>query len=64
VRLFCVCVVLLRRADPPSKEFYSSCKKNYETEEEAKAKQRAVQPLIQYTLALRAIQEHCGELRA
>jgi hypothetical protein len=30
--------VALQRADPPSKESYSLCKKDYETEEEASAK--------------------------
>jgi hypothetical protein len=36
----------LRRADPPSKESYRLCKKDYEIEEEARAEQRAVEPLI------------------
>jgi hypothetical protein len=47
----CVCVVLvwvaaLRRADPTSKESYRLCKKDYETEEEARAQQWAVEPLV------------------
>jgi hypothetical protein len=51
VRLFCVCVVLcvlaaLRRADPPSKESYRLCNKDYETEEEVRAQQMAIQPLM------------------
>jgi hypothetical protein len=29
-----------------SKESYSLCKKNYETEEEARAQQRAAEPLL------------------
>jgi hypothetical protein len=44
--LFCVYVAALRRADPPSKESYRLCKKDYETEEEARAQQRAVEPLM------------------
>jgi hypothetical protein len=36
----------LRRADPSSKETYRLCKKDNETEEEARAQQRAVDPLI------------------
>jgi hypothetical protein len=44
--LSCVQVVALRRADPLSKESYRLCKKNYVTEEEAKARQRAVEPLM------------------
>jgi hypothetical protein len=35
----------LRRADPPSEESYRPCKKDYETEEVARAQQRAVQSL-------------------
>jgi hypothetical protein len=35
----------LRRAGHPSKESYRLCKIDYETEEEAKAQQRAVEPL-------------------
>jgi hypothetical protein len=35
----------LQRADPPSKEYYSLCKNDYETDEKARAKQRAVDPL-------------------
>jgi hypothetical protein len=45
--LSCVYVAALRRADPPSKESYRLCKKDYETEEEeARAQQRAVEPLM------------------
>jgi hypothetical protein len=36
----------LRRADHSSKESYRLCKKDYETEEEARAQQRAVEPLM------------------
>jgi hypothetical protein len=36
----------LRWADPPSKESYRLCKKDYETEEEARAQQRAVGPVM------------------
>jgi hypothetical protein len=46
VRLSFVPVAALRRADPPSKKSYRLCKKDYETEEEAKAQQRAVVPLM------------------
>jgi hypothetical protein len=35
----------LRRADPSSKESYRLCKKDYETKEEARTQQRAVEPL-------------------
>jgi hypothetical protein len=47
--LSCVKVVALRRAnmaDPPSKESYRLCNKDYETEEEPRAQQRAVEPLM------------------
>jgi galactokinase len=39
-------VAVLQRADHSSKEYYCLCKKDYETEEEARAQQRAVEPLI------------------
>jgi hypothetical protein len=35
-----------RRPDRSSKESYRLCKKDYETEEEARAQQRAVEPLM------------------
>jgi hypothetical protein len=38
--------VALRRADPQSKESYRLCKKDYENEEDARAQQRAVGPLM------------------
>jgi hypothetical protein len=41
--LSCVQVAALRRADHSSKESYRLFKKDYETEEEAKAQQRAVE---------------------
>jgi hypothetical protein len=44
--LSCVQVAALRRADHPSNETYCLCKKDYETEEEARAQQMAVEPLI------------------
>jgi hypothetical protein len=40
--LFCMWVAALRRADPPSKEFYRLCKKDYAAEEEARAQRRVV----------------------
>jgi hypothetical protein len=48
VHLFCVCgqVAALRRADHSPKESYRLCKKDYETEEETRAQQRAVEPLM------------------
>jgi hypothetical protein len=51
VHLFYVSVVLvslaaLRLADPPSKESYRLYIKDYRTEEEARAQQRAVEPLM------------------
>jgi hypothetical protein len=39
-----VCRTALRRADPSSKESYRPCKNDYETEAEARAQQRAVEP--------------------
>jgi hypothetical protein len=44
--LSCVYAAALRRADHSSKESYRLCKKDYETEEEARAHQRAVEPLM------------------
>jgi hypothetical protein len=36
----------LRRADHSSKDSYRLCKKDYETEEEARAQQKAAEPLM------------------
>jgi hypothetical protein len=44
--LSCLLVAALRRADHSSKESYRPCKKDYETDEEDRAQQRAVEPLI------------------
>jgi hypothetical protein len=44
VRLFCVQVVALRRADPPSKGSYRLCKKIKKLRKRAKVQQRAVPP--------------------
>jgi hypothetical protein len=44
--LSCVQVTALRLADHSSKESYCLCKRDYETEEEVKAHQRAVEPLM------------------
>jgi hypothetical protein len=44
--LSCVQVAALRRADHSSKESYRLFKKDYETEEEARAQQSAVVPLM------------------
>jgi hypothetical protein len=49
VCVYSVCVVLsaaLRRADHSSKESYRLFKKDYGTEEKARAKRRAVEPLM------------------
>jgi hypothetical protein len=40
------CVTALRQADHSSKESYHLCKKDYETEEEARAQQKAVEPMM------------------
>jgi hypothetical protein len=42
----CVELAALQRADHPSKESYRLCKNDYETEEEARAQQRAVVPMM------------------
>jgi hypothetical protein len=44
--LFCVYAAALQRADRSSKESYRLCKKDYETEEEARSQQKAVMPLM------------------
>jgi hypothetical protein len=44
--LSCVQVAALRWADHPSKESYCLCKRDYGTEDEARAQQRAVEPLM------------------
>jgi hypothetical protein len=49
--ILCLCcpvvyVAALRQVDNSSKESYRLCKKDYETEEEAKAQQRAVESLM------------------
>jgi hypothetical protein len=44
--LFCVYVAILRRADHSSKESYCLCINDYETEEKARAQQRAIEPLL------------------
>jgi hypothetical protein len=42
--LSCMYVAALRRAAHSSKESYRLCKNDYETEEEARVQQRAVEP--------------------
>jgi hypothetical protein len=44
--LSCVYVAALRRADHSSEEFYRLCKKDYGPEEETRAQQRVVEPLM------------------
>jgi hypothetical protein len=44
--LSCVWMAALRRADLSPRESYRLCKKDYETEEEARAQQRALEPLM------------------
>jgi hypothetical protein len=44
--LSCVLVAALRQADHLSKESHCLCKKDYKTEDEAWALQRAVEPLM------------------
>jgi hypothetical protein len=51
VRLFCVCVVLCLGSGLATRwslvqESYRLCKNDYETEEEAKAQRRAIEPLM------------------
>jgi hypothetical protein len=52
MRLFCVCVVLCVGSglvtgwSLSSKESYYLCKKDYETEEDIRAQQRVVEPLM------------------
>jgi hypothetical protein len=42
----CVWVAVLRRVDRSSRRSHHLCKKDYETDEEARAQQRAVEPLM------------------
>jgi hypothetical protein len=42
--LSCVEVAALRRAGPPSKEYYRLCKKYQENEKATKAQQWAIEP--------------------
>jgi hypothetical protein len=47
--ILCLCCPVyraLRRADHSSKESYLLCKKDYETEEDARDQQRVVEPLM------------------
>jgi hypothetical protein len=44
--VYSVFVLSLRRTDPPFKESYRLCKKDYETEEEARVQQMAVERLM------------------
>jgi hypothetical protein len=51
VYVYSVCVVPnvgggLGRADTPSKYFYRRCKNEYEIEEEVRAQQRVIEPLM------------------
>jgi hypothetical protein len=46
--LSCVYVSALRRADPLSRESYRLCKKDYETEEEARAKQKGCRAIDEW----------------
>jgi hypothetical protein len=51
--LSCVQVAALRRADHSSKQSYLLCKKYDETEEEARAQQRAVEPLMNECIVMK-----------
>jgi hypothetical protein len=42
----CMYVAALRGADRLSRESYGLCKKDYKTEEEARAQQKVVEPLM------------------
>jgi hypothetical protein len=53
--LFCVQIAALWLADPQSKVSYRLCNKDYETEKEARAQQRAVEPLMMMNGKLLAV---------
>jgi hypothetical protein len=53
--LSCALVAALRRAYPPSKVSYRVHKKDYEIEEEARAQQRAVEPLLNEWMNIRRV---------
>jgi hypothetical protein len=50
--------VALQRADHSSKEPYRLCKKDYESEEEARAKKRAVEPLMNEMNERKSVSRH------
>jgi hypothetical protein len=50
--LSCVHAAALRWADHSFKESYRLCKKDYKTEEETRAQQRAVEPLMNEKMKL------------